>query len=130
VGGQPGSDVDSSSNSSIDNAGGSLFDALHSSPQQRAQPSARGASPGGGLVSMFAGSSAGGVGDRDGGDGGGNSSSGGGGGRCLLSAVVGWDDGRDYGAGLQPLPGVLVDEGCPPEVFAFLSLDQPWPPAC
>jgi hypothetical protein len=48
--------------------------------------------------------------------------------RCRLSCVVGWDDGRDYGVGLRPVPGVLVDEGCPVEVFEFVSRDHPWPP--
>jgi len=49
-------------------------------------------------------------------------------GRCKPSAVVLWDDGRDYGVGLRPLPGELVDEGCPAEVFEFLTGEQPWPP--
>jgi hypothetical protein len=47
---------------------------------------------------------------------------------CRPGAVVTWDDGRDYGAGLRPVPGVLVDEGCPAEVFQFLTVDQAWPP--
>jgi len=37
--------------------------------------------------------------------------------RCKLAAVVTWDDGRDYGAGV-PVPAELVDEQCPAEVFA------------
>lgn len=55
-------------------------------------------------------------------------SSAGGAARCKPSAVVCWDDGRDYGAGLRPVPAVLVDEGCPAEVFEFVATDQPWPP--
>lgn len=56
------------------------------------------------------------------------SSSAGGAARCKPSAVVCWDDGRDYGAGLRPVPAVLTDEGCPAEVFEFMATDQPWPP--
>lgn len=48
--------------------------------------------------------------------------------RCRPGAVVTWDDGRDYGVGLRPVPAVLVDEGCPAEVFEFLTVDQAWPP--
>jgi hypothetical protein len=48
--------------------------------------------------------------------------------RCRPGAVVAWADGLDYGVGLRPVPAVLVDEGCPAEVFEFLSVDQAWPP--
>lgn len=46
--------------------------------------------------------------------------------RCKPSAVVFWDDGRDYGTGM-PVPQQLVDEGCPAAVFAFLEEQQAWP---
>jgi hypothetical protein len=49
--------------------------------------------------------------------------------RCRLRAVVGWDDGRDYGVGLKPVPAALVDKGCPIEVFEFVTVDQAWPPS-
>lgn len=49
--------------------------------------------------------------------------------RCRLSAVVCWDDGRDYGLGLKTVPSVLIDDGCPAEVFAFLAVDPAWPAA-
>jgi hypothetical protein len=45
--------------------------------------------------------------------------------RCRPSAVVLWDDGRDYGAGM-PVPSQLVDAGCPAAVFAFLEQQQHW----
>jgi hypothetical protein len=45
--------------------------------------------------------------------------------RCKPSAVVMWDDGRDYGAGM-PVPLQLVDAGCPAAVFAFLEQQQHW----
>lgn len=48
--------------------------------------------------------------------------------KCKLSAVVQWDDGRNYGIGLTPVPAALVDAGCPAEVFEFVTVDQPWPP--
>eukprot|EP00775_Hariotina_reticulata_P006794 gene6794-7011_t len=44
----------------------------------------------------------------------------------LVSAVVTWDDGRDYGAGV-PVPAALVDDGCPTQVFSFLEARQSWP---
>lgn len=45
--------------------------------------------------------------------------------RCRASAVVTWDDGRDYGPGM-PVPPQLVDEGCPAAVWAFLEAQQHW----
>jgi hypothetical protein len=45
--------------------------------------------------------------------------------RCKPSAVVLWDDGRDYGAGM-PVPRQLVDAGCPAAVFAFVKQEQHW----
>ncbi|KAI8472145.1 MAG: hypothetical protein J3K34DRAFT_520030 [Monoraphidium minutum] len=71
------------------------------------------------FVAAAGGSGSGGSSASGGAGGGGSGSGAGGGGRVGAESAAAWLEGRDYSEGL-PVPGVLL-EGCPPDVFGFLS---------